>query len=339
MTKFSANSVASAETWIRQSGTDLHKVVWRDAEQMDEFLSTSGRDRCHLIVAAMNLKLIPLVVLLCHDHQLDDAMLLQLAKAIQDEWSHFDGPDRRLVGLLADQLGDSAPPQKAEAILRSVLKMPQPYDKKAAQRTLSIIRRMVTKSILPIERDEAWADRALKDIKQMSPDERNAWGALLGFCMEATAARPSAKWRATAVRHIGAVGQRCFTEHVTCWLRLVERGRPRVLKRRANYYDAEQTLLMTEANESVLKGLVWCAGFVEDASLVEPLASVAVFAYEKVPKYGNRSKPVGNACIYSLGQMPAQPAKAALHDIRQKIAFRSAHTAIDKSLDAIDKHR
>ncbi len=180
----------------------------------------------------------------------------------------------------------------------------------------------------PLEAEEPWAEQALADIARAEATRR-ASHKLLAHCHASISSTPSAKWLKAAEELLGAVGPDSFRARLPEWFSLVDR--PRTLPLETGWGPVDP-LTPAEANASVLKGLAWCCGLVQDAQLASALGTLAVSAYRKIPGIGPRMVKVGNACIWALGNMPGMDGVSQLALLNVRVKFGTARKLIDKAL-------
>ncbi|QDV50324.1 DUF4132 domain-containing protein [Gimesia fumaroli] len=184
----------------------------------------------------------------------------------------------------------------------------------------------------PLQPGEAWSDAALADSQQMNDSQRNAWGTLLAHCQTASAGKPSDKWLKTAESLLAKLGQESFIKSLLVWFPLVDQPRTKTLGR--NNWSPDPNLMLIDIHADTLKGLVWCCSLVEDPRLARAIAALAISTYKKVPGVGARAVKVGNACVWSLGQIPSDVALSQLAFLKVKVKFGTAQIGIEKALNA-----
>jgi hypothetical protein len=166
-----------------------------------------------------------------------------------------------------------------------------------------------TQVSLPLVAGDAWAETALKEIYAMNTRAKTAWAELLEHCGQAIGNTPSRRWRAEADQHIDAIGDLYLFIKLSHWFPLV---------------DQQQT---SSINETILKGLVWICSKSEDPDIAFALAGLAAASYNA------KAVKIGNACLWSLANMPIREGTTQLHQLRAKISDTSARKKIAKSLE------
>lgn len=186
---------------------------------------------------------------------------------------------------------------------------------------------------IKLEPGEAWSDAALADLQAMKAKPRAAWNALLVHCQSGGAGKYTERWREEVGPLLAAVGFVSFKEHVTRWFPLVDR--PRTQSRgRPHPWAPDADLLIIPQHVELLRGLVWCCGFREDADLARAAARLALSAYRKIPGKGPRLVSLGNACVTALGMMPGRTPIGQLAILKVKVKFGTAQKEIEKAFNA-----
>ncbi|MGH7131896.1 MAG: DUF4132 domain-containing protein [Phycisphaerales bacterium] len=180
---------------------------------------------------------------------------------------------------------------------------------------------------------EAWSDRARADLEASTPQLRAAWTTLVSVCAAAAAAAPGGKWMKSAAPALKAVGHERFIETVVPWFALVEKPRTTPLAR-TYQHEPDPANRIIDPHMDILKGLCWVAATLQSPDLARALGRLALTSYKKVPGLGPRAVRVGNAAVYSLGEMPGMDSLGQLAMLRVKVKFGGAQKAIEKALNA-----
>jgi len=192
---------------------------------------------------------------------------------------------------------------------------------------------LVSGPAINLEEGEAWSDVALADLRKKKAGASKPWNALLIHCQTGGKGKLTERWAAEARRLIDVAGFDTFKEHLLRWFPLVDKPRtqPHVAQRR---YDPDFTHVILPPHVELLRGLVWCCGFQEDAELARAVARLALSAYRKIPGKGPRLVSLGNACVTALGAMPGLPPIGQLAILKSKIKFGTAQREIEKAFTA-----
>jgi hypothetical protein len=180
---------------------------------------------------------------------------------------------------------------------------------------------------------EAWSDAALADLGTLAPGPAKAWNALLVHCQAGGGGKYTERWRKEAQPLLDAVGFDAFKEHVLRWFPLVDWPRTVPIERQHIWQPDYEDLLL-DPHVELLRGLVWCCGFREDADLARALTRLALSAYRKLPGKGPRLVSLGNACVTALGLMPGLPPIGQLAVLKVKVKFGTAQKEIEKAFTA-----
>lgn len=182
---------------------------------------------------------------------------------------------------------------------------------------------------------EAWSDVALEDIKALNKKTNQHWIDLVNHCETATKPRPDDKWKKKAQSFLEPIDFSQFKEFITRWFPLVDKPRTKEVK--ARRYAPDANLMINEKHMDILKGLSWCCIFEESDELAKAVNSLAISAYKKVPGIGPRATRVGNACVYTLGEMPGMAGVYQMALLKVRVKFRTALKGIEKALGVAGK--
>lgn len=180
---------------------------------------------------------------------------------------------------------------------------------------------------------EAWSDAAVTDLERLQPPRRKALEVLLRHCQTGGATRLTSNWQEEAKPLLAAVGEDVLKEYLLRWFRLVDRPRTKPLQAESAWV-ADPNQLLIDLHVELLRGLVWCCAFREDADLARALALLAISAYRKIPVRGPRLPMLGNACVTALGMMPGLAPIGQLALLKVKVKFGTAQKEIEKAFTA-----
>lgn len=184
-------------------------------------------------------------------------------------------------------------------------------------------------SRFPVEAGEVWANRAISDVAELADEkERLAWCELGAHCLTATSSKPSAKWKQAAMSSIEQIGADELRELVGAWLPLINTGKRAVESR----WVSAHPLYLSELNQTVLRGLIWCYSFVPDGRMTQLMATVGLSAYRKIPRVGARAVKVGNACVNAIATQGGNDAVAQLALMKLKVRNGAARNLIETQL-------
>lgn len=186
---------------------------------------------------------------------------------------------------------------------------------------------------LPLRAGEAWSDAVIAFAEQCTDAERQAWLTLLEHCGTASAGKPSAKWTKTAREQVAEIGLDTVAKNMQIWLPFIAKPRTETLEQ--PQWGPDPNLMLDDLNADVLKGLIWCAAGWEDPAVARAIATAALSAYKKVAGVGPRATKVGNACVWTLGQMPGDTALGSLAVLKVRVKFGTAQKGIEKALNAV----
>jgi hypothetical protein len=175
---------------------------------------------------------------------------------------------------------------------------------------------------------EPWADRALAWLAASPPQ----WTALCVHAATANTAKPSAKWKRTALQLCGDLDPVAVRAEVASWLALSGTSRPVPLT--LAYGGQADPNLWDPYNADALRGLAWLLSLLPaGADGARALAGLAETALRKLPGVGPRSPKVANAAVYALSQLPGQDALAQLARLSARVTFKGTLKQITTALD------
>ena len=184
-----------------------------------------------------------------------------------------------------------------------------------------------------INPEEAWSDQALADIALLDHTKQEAWSKLLEHCVLTSASKPSKAWLKSAAAYVSEIGVDQFEARIIQWFYLIDKPRTRAITE-VSPYGADPNLLLDDANVDLLKGMVWCCVHTENQDIVRAIGFVTQSAYRKVRQKGPRAVRLGNACVWTLGQIPTLDAVGQLAMLKVKTKFGTALKGIEKALNS-----
>ncbi len=196
--------------------------------------------------------------------------------------------------------------------------------KAASQLRMFIATETKTLVILP---GEAWSDVAKQTIESLPEAEKSAWIQLIEACSTVSGGKPTAKWLKLTNPLRKAIDVDQFQQQLLSWFALMDQPCTQSLPR-------SDDNIIQDQNADILKGLVWLCADQTDVELTRALGRLAVSAYRKIPGIGPRCVKLGNACVWTLGQMPTTDAIGQLALLKVKVKFGTAQKGIEKSLTA-----
>jgi hypothetical protein len=183
-----------------------------------------------------------------------------------------------------------------------------------------------TEISLPLSAGDIWADAALSDLRSLDPKTQTAWAEILLHCLRTTGSAPSSKWLKGMDKYLETIGNQNFFHTLLHWFPLVDKPRPGTPVQQPNYY-------LLPVNVDILKGLVWLCSKTENSEVARALTGLAVSAYKKIPGSGPRAGKVGNACFWSLGNMPGSEGVAQLSILKIRIKTNTSQKLIGTALE------
>jgi hypothetical protein len=182
--------------------------------------------------------------------------------------------------------------------------------------------------------DEAWTRTLGARLDAMNESTRAAWTALLLLCKLARASKPSAKWIKDAHTLIHAIGTESVSTVVMSVLAEIGKpGKPAHDHGNALGYSPDPTQIH-ETHSDLLRGLVWCAGILEDDAVPSAIGTAADACFKKLAGIGPRAPKIGNACLWALSHASSEAAIAQLSRLKTRAKHASIKTQVAKAFGA-----
>ena len=160
----------------------------------------------------------------------------------------------------------------------------------------------------------------------LSSAERTALLAAEDVARDApSSARPSNAWRKKSAARMANINQTHLIGAFQVLLATLTPFLPRTSSR---------TAFNREAYDPIV-GLIWMAGDLPPADLVNPLTTFATHAIEVVPGVGLRAEKLATACFWSLAALPGGSGRNSLKALRKQAPYPKIQKAIDKVQAAV----
>ena len=174
---------------------------------------------------------------------------------------------------------------------------------------------------LPLASGDPWADAALKELYRLDERSKKAWSELLAHCLQAKGTAPAQKWLSEADQYIKTIGSLNFYIKLLHWFPLAEKS----------FSPNRQS--SSPSNVDILRGLVWLCSRSDDTEIAHALADLALASFRKSPGPRSGAAKVGNACLWSLANMPGKDGIRLLTLLREKITANNIQKRIDSALE------
>ena len=184
----------------------------------------------------------------------------------------------------------------------------------------------------PLTPTEPWSKRAIRQTTAMAGPRSEAWVTLFCHCQLAKSAKPTAKWRKQALLNLAQVGADSFHEHISEWLPLVEKPRKKTEEETNSEYPHDAGYQLLDNHQNILCGLVWIAGMAPSSETTRCLGQLTLAMFRRLKGQGLRAPRIGNACVWSLGEIGDEQALGQLAWLKVKVKLKSAQSQIAKAL-------
>ncbi|MBO9562818.1 MAG: DUF4132 domain-containing protein [Niastella sp.] len=179
---------------------------------------------------------------------------------------------------------------------------------------------------------DAWGREVDFFLKTIPVEEKNNWVTLLKHCnSQVDKSIPTQQWSKKTPALVEAVGHDVFAQQLTAWLELVKN-----MLREIHKTDSRHEFLRDE-NHDLLRPLIWCAGYINNAELNNALDDYAAWAYKKKQWVGPISARTGTACMYAFSLLPFKEGVSRLTKFRMKIRNNTILKGIDKIIADVSK--
>jgi hypothetical protein len=177
--------------------------------------------------------------------------------------------------------------------------------------------------------EDLWALRLRALLRQAEPSAAPAWEALLAHAAKARGARPTGAWSEAVPERVAAVGFSALAALLAEVLPEVGKARP---LRKDDWGMAARAFLVDERDADLLRGLVWCAGFLAEPRLDPILAQGVEVGYRSLPNETQTNSKFANACLYALSSQKRLEAVAELSRLSTRVRNANGRKEIDKAL-------
>lgn len=160
---------------------------------------------------------------------------------------------------------------------------------------------------------DTWGSLIWASFREMQPERRLPWMALLHHCAKAGGSAPSKKWQERMRHLMEELGWKDFWRLFAIWLRAY----PNI----GHLYAEDKSTI------ALLKGLIWCCTQqVNDIAVASLLADTAIWGYHV------RTAWIANACLYILKSMPGLHGAAQLERVRLKVKQHGYRKLVENAL-------
>ena len=189
--------------------------------------------------------------------------------------------------------------------------------------------------VLAIEKGDVWSDELEKTLRQMERNEYDLWLALINHAFTANGSAATKNWLNKSKKLFDEIGLENFRAVVLSVFPLFKKANQAEINFGLVPYNP---LLwyqkpLSDKNCILMKGLIWTCISFPDSELIRAIGDVGEGAFKKLKDYGARSQKVGNACLYTLGELATPEAVSQLENLRRKVKYSTAQSLIEKSLE------
>lgn len=159
-------------------------------------------------------------------------------------------------------------------------------------------------------------------------DKGRAWQLLFDHFFTKKTGRPTKGWKRKTRELIDLIGPTLYQKYTAGFLRklyelvlLIQRTK-----------TGNELYFFHEQFQELFKGMIWAASFINDTNLIQLIEGIGLTCFKKIPTHGAISVKLGNACLYSLANLPDRGGIEQLLHFRNKIIYPSVRRNIEKHL-------
>jgi hypothetical protein len=183
---------------------------------------------------------------------------------------------------------------------------------------------------MELSEHDRWGKGVIAFVRGTNNDTRTAWLKLFALAKkEGTKSMPSQKWLKQAQPMVIALGHEHFANKMKEWLAMLKETLQEIHKPKGHHN------FLRDENHEIVKGLIWCSGFVNDPSLNTALDEYAGWAYKKKPGVGPISAKTGTATMFAFSLLPVKEGVSRLSKFRMKIKNNTILKSIDKIIRSV----
>ncbi len=247
--------------------------------------------------------------------------------------SHLDGSLSQIIKIVSNHSKNTPLSPELRQVIETLTRdLDQILTTIETRRLVARLKELLgeTDTRIPLDKIDDWAVQALNEISALPSEKQNAWAQLLQQCLRAGSSTPSEKWLKTNDSLVERIGRDEFFAALLRWFPLAGQIR-----------SAENAFLYgsmaAAANIEVLRGLVWQTVRCGTPEMLRAITTLAVNAYRKVPGRGPHCPKVGNACFWTLGNLPGRAGIAQLSLLKMRIKGNATQKIINNTIDAAAK--
>ena len=158
-----------------------------------------------------------------------------------------------------------------------------------------------------------------------------AWQLTFDHFFSKKTGKPTKSWKRKTQELIDLIGLPLYQKYTTGFLRKLY-DLVRLIQQTKT---GNELYFLHEQFQELFKGMIWAAPFVNDDTLTRLVENIGLTCFKKIPTHGAISIKLGNACIYSLANLPDRGGIEQLLHFRNKITYPSVRRNVEKHLQLI----
>lgn len=301
-------------------------------------------DRDRSIALSESLTLLIKSTTIFKDADVESLMNAFYAHELSDYWALVGWPVTELLSQLKKQYKKSTLSVELAATLSELGEYENTYDCGPFGKSIQkLVRDLLLKApsqegdVTPVlfANDDDFASYANAKIGELTKNEQHHWYRIITLAQASAGAKPSAKFLSASKELIEALGTARYSQMVRDWFEFIVTHKD-TMPPGAHFIGH---FLLSSANVSLVKPLVWMCAHLQDEAVTMILAKLAERCYQVIPNTGLASQALGNACFYALYKTQGLDGISQLSRLKLRIKTPSAHNLIDKYLQEVAETR
>lgn len=192
--------------------------------------------------------------------------------------------------------------------------------------------------------EDRLGEKVNKYILDLSEDVQDIWYNLFHLYDKVKGGKPTKRYIKNTSEYINALGADRYKEVIKEWILFCTQLEIEEVEREITYNEGyvhtyTDFNFLNENNLVFLKGLIWSMTSFNDPKIIELIAKLAMRANYKVPGNGPIAVGLGNACIYTLGQVDGLEGIQYLCQLKQRIKQNNTKKLINRYIDEASQKR
>ncbi len=183
-----------------------------------------------------------------------------------------------------------------------------------------------------------------EQILSLTEKQQDIWYNIFQVYIKANGSKPTKQYLKKINQYINELGTEAYQNMICEWVSFCTQIETEEVEQQITYSDGQthtyiEFQFLNERNLIFLKGLVWSVSNFTDSKTIKLITKLAIRVNKKIPGRGPTASGVGNACIYTLGQVDGLEGIQYLCQLKQQIKQNNTKKLIDKYIDEAAEKR